>query len=115
MASIHTGAAFWLDGVPPLSGGAAKRRPVIVVDDDQLPPAEPDLVLVVATTTDLGTESSEASGEAIAISGLPERSWAIPRWTFYVHRGWLYDYIDDIPAAELDALIEAVIEAYWDG
>ena len=113
MALIHSGAAFWLDGVPPLSGGEPKRRPVVVIDDDELPPAEPGLVLVVAMTTDLESESGEASGNAVAISGLPERCWAIPAWRFYVHEGWLTDFIDTIPGAELEYLIEAVIDSLW--
>lgn len=115
MASIHSGAVFWLDGVPPLRGGQPKRRPVIVIEDDLLPPATRGLFLVVATTTDLESEFAEASGEAIPISGLPERCWAIPSWRFDVHAALLTDYIDTLPDVEVHHLVEAVIESNWRG
>lgn len=112
-SQLRHGQIYWLDECPALDGSIAKRRPVIVVTPTKVIDAGADPIEIVATTTGEPTDEDRVlipgqDVDAETPTGLPQTSWALPRWLLRVHRSNLREYVGRISLAKLDYLWEQI-------
>jgi mRNA-degrading endonuclease toxin of MazEF toxin-antitoxin module len=114
---IRQGDVYWLDDCEPLAGTHEKRRPVVVVSTPSQLAAGGVVTVVACTTSPLPSQSDvvelpNRERTPQTKSGLPRRTWGVPRWYLTVRRARLADRAGYITGLPFRRVLEAFAEAY---
>jgi mRNA-degrading endonuclease toxin of MazEF toxin-antitoxin module len=99
-----------------LEGDREKDRPVVIVSPNQVLKAGGAFVVVACSTSVLESDESRIAlpnrGDTPQTkSGLPRRTWVVPRWFLPVERDRLRDYIGHLTGEVLKRVVIAVEKA----
>lgn len=114
---IRQGQVYWLDHCSPLAGDVAKRRPVVVLSSSEMLSNTAVPVAVVAVSTSVRSDDETAialpnrQDTPWAKTGLPKRSWVVPKWYLVVERSRLTELAGYVSGDLLGRIILAVERA----
>lgn len=114
VGSIRLGDIFRVRNCPPLDGHAWSDRPVVILTPQPELDSGQDPVLAIGITTSVPDDHdavplpNEEDCHHPTMTGLTERSWALPRWMVQVLREALTDHVGRAHLVAVEQLVEAV-------
>lgn len=114
------GGIYRLRDCPPLDGDECSDRPVVILTpQSEIDSGENPLIAVGITTFppddhDAVWLPNEADCGVRVMTGLSERSWALPRWMIWLYRSALTKpegYVPKVLVVELGEAVEERLEA----